>query len=126
MTDTVINLVEKCQQPEWAGMLAAGMLQRSGPFLRSTLSCSLPCCPTIKWGSSGVNVGRVWQVFSSEASSNPCPWLYDRRASLCHPAAGERQENNAHALPSTVSITLLSSTSHSQECSTWWWLPCPL
>jgi len=41
MADTVINPVEKCQQPEWAGMLAAGMLQWPSPLLRNALSCSL-------------------------------------------------------------------------------------
>lgn len=126
MADTLTNLVEKCQQPEWAGMLAAGMLQWPGPLLQNTLSCTLCCCPAIKWSSSGVNLGRVWQVISSKAISSPYHWLYDRQASHCNPAAGGRQENNVRALPSAVSITLLSSTSCSQECSTRWRIPCPL
>lgn len=95
-------------------------------LLQNAPSCTLCCCPAIKWGSSGVNQGRVWQVISSEAISSTCHWLYDTQASLCNPAAGGRQENNVHALPSTVSITLLSSTSCSQEHSTRWRMPCPL
>lgn len=88
MADTVINLVEKCQQPEWAGMLPAGMLRWASPLLQSALPCSLFCCTTIKEGSSGVNLGSVWRVTGSK-TSNPCPWLYNRSSSLCNLAAGE-------------------------------------
>lgn len=59
MADTVINPVEKCQKPDWAGMLAAGMLQWSSPLLRSALSCFLCFCPTIKWVS-------IWGEFGSD------------------------------------------------------------
>lgn len=89
MADTVINLVKKCQQPEWAGMLPAGMLWWPSPLLQSALPCSPCCCTTIKEDSSGVNLGSVQQVTGSKARSNPCPWLYDRSSSLCNLAAGE-------------------------------------